>query len=54
MVCIIGLDVDDVFSCEFEVCPKTSEFKASTHIWYLTVDKGLVRVMIEEYPRSFP
>ena len=39
---------------EFELLSKASEFERTRNIWYLSVDKGLVRVMIEEYPRSFP
>ena len=39
---------------EFELLSKTNEFDGSRNIWYLSVDKGLVRVMIEKYLGSFP
>ena len=39
---------------EFELLSKESEFERTRNIWYLSVDKGLVRVMIEKYLGSFP
>ena len=39
---------------KFELLLKASEFERTRTIWYLSVDKGLVRIMIEGYPGSFP
>ena len=39
---------------EFELLSKASEFERTRNIWYLSVDKGLVRAMIDKYLGSFP
>ena len=54
MLVVVVVVGEDDFSFEFELLSKASEFERTRNIWYLSVDKGLVRVMIEGYPGSFP
>ena len=54
MLVVVVVVGEDDFSFEFEVHQKMGEFERTRNIWYLSVDKESVRVMIEGYPGSFP
>ena len=54
---VVVVDDDDFFvqfellstTSNFELSSKTSEFEQTRNIWYLSVKKGLVRIMIKKY-----